>query len=85
MDEADTKNLGMASPAIYQITVKGLVPGDWMSWFDAVAIYPFLEGNPRTHLTCKVRDQAELLGILSRLNGFNLPLLQVTFIHESDL
>ncbi len=85
MDEAETKILGMASPAMYLITVVGLVPRDWTEWFEASAHQHCLDGKPHTHLTCKVRDQAELLGILNRLNGLNLPLLQVALIHESDL
>ena len=71
MDEAEPKILNMASPALYLITVVGLVPRNWGEWFEASMLQHSLDGKAHTNLTCKVRDQAELLGILNRLNSLN--------------
>lgn len=78
MDGKGIKNLGMASPAAYQVTVAGLVAEHWTEWFDTEVVELVLEEQPHTRLICNVRDQAELLGILNHLNRFNHPLLQVT-------
>jgi hypothetical protein len=69
----------MDSPAIYQITIKGKLSDHWADWFNGTMISNEYnsEGKPHTVLICKVRDQAELLGILNKLNSLNLPLLQV--------
>ena len=77
----DTRNEpGMASQATYQVTVKGKLADNWAEWFNGIAISleHSSEGNPHTILTCQVRDQSELFGILNRLNNLNLPLLQVS-------
>ena len=72
----------MASPATYQITVRGVLAEHWADWFNGtiIAIERNLQGRPHTMLTCKVRDQAELFGILNRLNDLNLPLLEAVFV-----
>lgn len=78
VNESSTE-LGVTSPAIYQITVKGVLAEHWAGWFNgsAISVEPIPEEKTRTRLTFKVRDQAELLGILNRLNSLNLPLLSV--------
>ena len=70
---------GMASPAIYQITAKGKLAEGWADWFNGsiLRIEYSSKGTPRTILTCHVKDQSHLLGILNRLNSLNLPLLEV--------
>jgi hypothetical protein len=75
---------GLTSPAIYQITVGGKLDQHWAEWLNGtlINIEHSRPGSPHTILTCQVRDQAELYGILNRLNGLNLVLLQVTFIHK---
>ena len=82
MDNHPKNELGMASQATYQITAKGKLDQQWAEWFNGslIQIEHSTEGNPRTILTCHVKDQAQLLGILNRLNSLNLPLLQVAFI-----
>lgn len=77
--------LGMTSPATYQIVVSGRLDKGWEDWFNGTKSQ--LEedpvGKPHTTLTCKVRDQAELLGVLNRLNSLNLPLLKVNLIETT--
>lgn len=75
-----TKEPGMSSPATYQITVKGKLDEQWAEWFNGTIINLEHSFQACTHtiLTCQVRDQAELYGILNRLTSFNLVLLKVT-------
>lgn len=78
------KEPGMATPATYQITAKGKLAGHWGDWFNGATIRTKqnLHGNRHTILTCHVKDQAALLGILNRLNSLNLPLLNMTLMEE---
>jgi len=82
MDKQSKEEPGMASSATYQITAKGKLAEHWTEWFNRsiIKIEHSTEGKPHTILTCHVKDQAQLLGILNRLNSLNLPLLQVVFI-----
>ena len=82
MIDKSSKNPGMDCPSIYQITVNGHLADQWAAWFNGtiISLEHSLEGKTHTVLTCKVRDQAELLGILNRLNSLNLPLLHVNFV-----
>jgi hypothetical protein len=74
----------MASQATYQIIAKGKLAEHWAEWFNGsiIQIEHSSEGNPHTILTCHVRDQAQLLGMLNRLNSLNLPLLQVALLRD---
>ena len=82
MDSESQIEFGMASPATYRIIVKGRLDEHWADWFNGtnVALEHSLGGKPHTTLTCRIRDQAELLGILNQLNSLNLPLLEVILI-----
>jgi hypothetical protein len=73
---------GMTQQATYHILVRGKVSDHWSSWFNGstILVERGSAGNSNTLLTCQVRDQAELLGILNRINSLNLPLLQVKII-----
>lgn len=72
----------MSSPATYQIRVRGILTDQWADWFNGTLRDPTQvdQGRLLTNLSCKVRDQAELLGILKQLNALNLPLIQVILI-----
>jgi hypothetical protein len=78
---------GMTTRAIYQITVKGKLTEHWADWFNGTVIDRELgrDGGSHTKLTCRVRDQSELMGILNQLNSLNLPLLRVVFINENNI
>ena len=75
---------GMASKATYQITAKGKLAEHWADWFNGsiIQIQHSSEGNPHTILTCHVKDQAQLLGILNKLNSLNLPLLHMALLND---
>lgn len=84
MKHETTLEPSLSSPATYQITVRGKLDQHWADWFNGtlINVEHNLPGSPHTLLTCQVRDQAELYGILNRLNSLNLILLQVTFIKK---
>ena len=77
---------GMSSRASYMIRVSGQLPKHWADWFNGTIIShdPGHAGKRDTTLTCHVRDQAELLGVLNRLNNLYLPLLQVTLLERKE-
>ena len=72
-------NPGKPSASIYQIAVEGKITENWTDWFNGLVIdlENIPEEKPTTVLTCKVRDQAELNGILNWLHNLNLTLLKV--------
>ena len=84
MENTSSIEPGMATPATYQITAKGKLAVGWADWFNGsiLRIEYSTKGNPHTILTCHVKDQSHLLGILNRLNSLNLPLLAVVLTLE---
>ena len=84
MNNDTINHIGTAFQAVYQITIKGKLDDCWSDWFNGttLSVEYGLAGNPCTVLTCKVRDQAELFGILNRLNSLNLPLLKVDLMTD---
>jgi hypothetical protein len=61
--------------AIYYIRVKGLLDKKWVDWFDGLVMSP--QENGETLLFCTVTDQAELFGILTKINNLGLTLLSL--------
>lgn len=59
--------------AIYHIRVKGLLDEKWADWFNDLEIMP--QENGETLLSGTVTDQAELFGILTKINNLGLTLL----------
>jgi hypothetical protein len=86
MDQSAMKGPGMSTQAIYKITVQGKLPDNWNDWFNGslISTQSGMGGESHTAITCRVRDQAELLGFLNRLNSINLPLLQVSYIQSEQ-
>lgn len=84
MEAAILQETTMDKQANYQITVRGILTKQWSDWFNGsvITLERSLQGSPYTILTCKVRDQAELFGILNKLNSLNLPLLNVMIADE---
>lgn len=66
----------------YQITVRGTFSEDWKDWFNGmlIAAESNSRGYPTTTLTCKVRDQAELMGIINWLHNMNLAIEEVSLV-----
>lgn len=82
MDTEIQKAPKTSSQAAYSITVSGALTEHWTEFYSgtSVALEYSHDGNVRTTLTCQVRDQAELVGILNQLSNLNLTLLQVVLI-----
>ena len=59
---------------------------DWRDWFNgmlmATRINP--KNNAKTTVVCKVRDQAELIGIINWLHNMNLVLEEVILYSEEE-
>ena len=64
----------MDKAAYYRVTVRGRVTERLASAFDGMSVEP---GQGMTVFVGKVRDQAELYGLLNRLRDFGLDLVQV--------
>jgi hypothetical protein len=79
MDNESQENQRKSHPSTYQITIKGVLTEKYTDWFNGMLVdfERKHETNPVTILTCRVRDQAELNGILNWLHNLNLTLLEV--------
>ena len=68
----------MDKPAIYRITVKGVVPESWQDRLGGIQV---VAADPTTTtLEGWLPDQAALKGVLDSLYKLHLPLLEVTSI-----
>lgn len=65
---------------IYQLTVQGSLKEDWTDWFNGmlIAAEQHSEKNAKTTIKCRVRDQAELIGIINWLHNMNLIIVSVS-------
>lgn len=72
--------LGMSTKAVYRIMVKGKLTKSWVEGSNKMKILFSQDGKgtPSTTLTCQVKDQSELLGILNWLCNLQLPLMEVS-------
>jgi hypothetical protein len=71
---------------IYQITVQGELKSDWQDWFNGmlIATEGLCEGNSATTFICKMRDQAELIGIINWLHNMNMVIELVSLVPKSS-
>lgn len=67
------------SPIVFQISVQGALRKDWQDWFNGtlIATEGLSKGGVSTTFRCKVRDQAELIGILNWLHEMNIVIEKV--------
>lgn len=66
---------------LYEIRVDGTIAPEWSDWFDDMKIQPAPSGE--TIITGRLRDQAELRGVLARIGDLNLGLISVNRIDEA--
>jgi hypothetical protein len=73
------KGLTIGVPATYRIGVQGCLHKSWADRLSGMRIYTHgkEERPPVTTLVGRMRDQAELMGVLSSLYELHLPLLFV--------
>ncbi len=60
----------------YEIRVEGQLSGRWSDWFEGLAIH--VETDGVTILDGFLPDQAALIGVLTRIQAFNLVLISVS-------
>ena len=79
-----TNKMKFTSPAHYQIHVKGFLDESWSDRLNGLSIKNQTSptGTPVAELCGKVRDQAELLGVLGSIYEMHLPLLSVEVIDD---
>ena len=73
------------SGAVYRITVKGHLETSWGERLAGMKVMPKEDGDFRRSITVlegRVRDQAELSGVLNTLCELHLPLLCVEVVEE---
>ena len=70
---------------LYCIVVKGLLDENWVDWISKDMLISAESNNhdfPTTVLTCKVIDQSQLRGILTRLMDLNMELVSVNLLDK---
>ena len=77
-----TNDMKFTAPAHYRIHVKGFLDESWSDRLNGLSINNQTSptGAPIAELTGKVRDQAELIGVLGSIYEMHLPLLSVKVI-----
>ena len=80
------KGLGLDKPAKYCIRVQGVLDKGYFNRLGDMLIKVANREyqNPETTLTGRVRDQAQLMGILNSLYELHLPLLSVSIITKGN-
>jgi hypothetical protein len=70
-------------PAYYRIQVKGLIPEDWSTRLEGMAIRQQKSdaGDRVTTLEGSLADQAALLGVLNSVYELHLPILSVEYVN----
>jgi hypothetical protein len=70
----------MSNLPVYQIRIKHHLDETWIDWFSPMVLVNEPEGEAT--LTGRVRDQAELQGLLDRVFELNLILLAVNRVTD---
>jgi len=82
----ETIEIDFGGPASYRIIIKGSMDQDWSDRLAGMTItVTDQEGaSPHTTLAGRIRDQAELNGILDTLYNLHLPILRVEQVSEMN-
>jgi hypothetical protein len=77
--EYPDKPAGSNEDDLYRIRIHGILNEGWVHALQVVVVTTqrHYEGAATTTLFIRVRDQAELMGVLARLHGMNFALLAV--------
>ena len=65
----------MDKPSVFEIRIKGQISDQWSDWFSGMEIQT--SATDETILRGYLSDQAELIGVLNRLNALNLTIISV--------
>ena len=72
---------------MYRITVKGMLDPSWSEQLAGLEVLPEEEPDSpggKTSLLGRIRDEAELSGVLNTLCDLRLPLLRVEALEEEN-
>jgi hypothetical protein len=85
-DDYTEKHLKLWSPASYLIEVEGHLDESWSDRLGGLRVKTRQRADQSTvtTLTGRVRDQAELTGVLNSLYELHLPILAVTNLTEKN-
>lgn len=86
MNQSIQSHLDSWSPATYRIEVEGFLEESWSDRFAGMRIRcrKREDDSVITRLTGRLRDQAELSGVLNGLTALHLSILTVERIGEDD-
>lgn len=78
--------IDFSGPATYRIVVQGALSEYWRDRLAGLSISVTCERGelPRTTLLGRIRDQAELSGVLDTLYGLHLPILSLETVESSS-
>ena len=84
--ESFIKHLVPGKPATYRIVVEGSLSSDWEERLGGMRVVPLeaCKDGACTALAGRVRDQAELIGVINSLHGFHVPILRVEIINDDS-
>jgi hypothetical protein len=77
-------DLKFSSSVYYRICVKGFLDDSWSERLSGMRISNRVDGanSPLVVLDGSIRDQTELIGVLSNLYELHLPLVSVTLLDD---
>ena len=75
----DLEDIAFGGSGTYRIVVQGALGEEWSDRLAGLSITVVTRdgSSPRSHLTGRIRDQAELRGVLEGLYELHLPILEV--------
>jgi len=81
-DDSNEKHLKLWTSAIYRIEVEGHLDESWSDRLGGLRIRSCQRADESavTTLSGRIKDQAELAGVLNRLYELHLPILNVKFV-----
>jgi hypothetical protein len=86
-NEDKTKHQKLWTPAIYSITVEGHLDESWSDRLGGMGITTRTRADKTTVSTLvgRMRDQAQLTGVLNTLYELHLPILSVENLSEDNV
>ncbi len=81
--KSEVKNIVIENSGIYQITVSGNLDISWSSRLSGmqISLEKRVDGKEVYSLVGKLKDQAELIGIINTLYDLHLSLIEVKLIN----
>jgi hypothetical protein len=85
-DSEVLEDIQFGGPATYRIVVQGKLGQNWSDRLAGMTITTVERGEraPHTVLEGRIRDQAQLSGVLDALYGLRLPLVSVEDVGSAD-